>query len=190
MYCLCSWNHRPFCRDPSVWVSSPWKFSHPSSYCLKMTLLLPIFFRKLGRTFAVEEEDHCVGRNTSCLMRSEHGTQIPLQELPWCSCTPWVCNLQLFVKAHDLWKAAGYALTPQCSLAVLRGSLTWRMGMTLMASQEKLPSILWYIVQRLQCTGLGTRTKSGSWPAGIAMYLKPTFKESYYTGVRADQIWR
>lgn len=164
------------------------QFSHPSSKHYQMTLLQPIFFRKQGSTLAMEDEHHCMGRSTTCIMRSEHGTEILLQELPWCSCTPWMCNLQLFIKPYDLWNMGGYALMPQRSLAVLCGSLTWRMWMTLMVSQEKLPSILWYIVQRSQCTELVRRTKSSSWPPGITMYLKPTFKESYYIGARADQI--
>ena len=174
----------PFCMT----LTSVKQFSHPSSKHHQMTVLQPIFLRKQGSTLAMEEERHFMGRDTTCLMRSEHGTEILLQELPWCSCTPWMCNLQLFIKPYDLWNTDGYALMPQHSLAMLCGSLTWRMWMTFMVSQEKLPSILWYIVQRLQRTELVRRTKSSSWPPGITTYLKPTFKESYYTGVRADQI--
>lgn len=174
----------PFCMT----LISVKQFSHPSSKHYQMTLLQPIFSRKQGSTLAVEAEHHFMGRSTTCLMSSEHGTEILLQELPRCSCTAWMCNLQLFIKPHDLWNMDGYALMPQRSLDMLYGSLTWRMWMTLMVSQEKLPSTLWYIVQRLQRTELVRRRKSSSWPPGITMYHKPTFKENYYTGVKADQI--
>lgn len=63
----------------------------------------------------------------------------------------------------------------------------WRMGGTLMGSQEKLPSSPWHpgeIAEHRNCE----KNKSSPQPPGIAVDLKPAFKGSFCSGVRADQI--
>lgn len=173
----------PFCRT----LTSGNHFSNPSTEHYHMTLLQPIFFRKpgallqwkrditLGERTQLAPWDLNVELTSHC--RSSPGAPVRLERA-----------MRSFLSNQDWWNMDGYALMPQRSLAMLCGSLTWRMWVALMVSQEKLPSILWYIAQRLQHTELLRRTTSSSWPPGIATYLKPTFKESYYTGVRADQI--
>lgn len=114
--------------------------------------------------------------------------ELDVEQKSWCSHAPGMRNLQRFLQPFicESWMDGHHwclSTAWPCSVVPSPegwGGHSWAAKRSCQAASD--------IQERLQSSGRVRRTKSSSQPPGTAVDLKPTFRGSYCSVVRADQI--